>query len=131
MSDHKATVLIVDDESDMRALVRTWLELEGGYEVVAEAVDGQEALVAYDRLNAPPTPDVVILDSRMPGLSGIDVAEEMLRRVPRQRIVLFTAFADDALVRRAADIGVRRVISKSDYAELPRIIRTISHEESS
>jgi NarL family two-component system response regulator LiaR len=124
----RATILIVDDEADMRALVRTWLELEGDYEVVAEAVDGREALVVYDRLDAPPTPDVVILDSRMPGPSGIEVAEEMLRRVPSQRIVLFTAYADDDLVDRAADIGVRRVISKSDYADLPRVIRAVREE---
>jgi CheY-like chemotaxis protein len=126
VTDEKPTVLIVDDEEDMRALVRTWFALDGHYAVVAEAVDGRDALVIYDTLHAPPTPDVVILDNRMPGMSGLEVAREMLAKVPEQRIVLFTAYADAETEQRANEIGISRVVSKGDYAQLPAIIRSLT-----
>ncbi|HEY8721135.1 response regulator, partial [Pengzhenrongella sp.] len=65
------TVLVVDDDEDIRFLVRTVLT-RAGLEVVAEAIDGVEALAALERLDPPPDPAVVVLDNRMPGLSGLE-----------------------------------------------------------
>lgn len=125
MSDG-ATILIVDDDPDMRALVKTLIEVDGQHTVVAEAVDGPDALAVYRTLNAPPTPDVIILDNRMPELSGLQVAERILAQVPSQRIVLFTAFPDDETVSRADAIGIARVVSKDEFSTLPAIVRSLT-----
>jgi CheY-like chemotaxis protein len=79
-SDAMPTVLIVDDEIDMRTIVRLVLQSASqGITVVAEAVDGVDALTVFENLKHPEVPDVVILDNRMPGRMGIEVAEEIRR----------------------------------------------------
>jgi DNA-binding NarL/FixJ family response regulator len=121
----RTTVLIADDEDDVRLLVKLRLELAGDIEVVAEAIDGDEALAAYEALDAPPVPHVVVLDNRMPGLTGLDVAALLRERVPSQRIVLYTAFVDEATIERAGELGIAAVVSKDNVAELPGIIRRV------
>ncbi|HLG01014.1 MAG TPA: response regulator transcription factor [Acidimicrobiia bacterium] len=117
------TALIVDDDIDIRALVRVVLEAsELGIHVVAEAVDGEEAVAVFERLVPPPVPAIVILDNRMPYLSGIEAAEEMRRIVPLQHIVLFTAYLTPALAARAKKAGIDACLSKSDVEELPALV---------
>ena len=73
------TMLIVDDEMDMRMLVRVVIEIANdGLSIVGEAADGAEALRVWRDLDGPPVPDVVILDNRMPELTGLEVAEQIL-----------------------------------------------------
>ncbi len=121
--DGHPTVLIVDDEIDMRLLVRVILEsARHGVEIVGEAVDGLEALSVFESLDPPEVPDVVILDNRMPGRSGIEVAAEMLAKEPAQHIVLFSGFITDELIAQAEAIGVDACVSKSDYESLPQIV---------
>lgn len=116
-----ATVLLVDDEPDIRELARLFLEM-GGLEV-SEASDGSQALERYAELNPPPQPSVVVLDNRMPGLSGVEVAEKMLSIYPDQLIVLFSAFLDRATQDAAHAVGVTACVSKTDIKRLPEIIR--------
>jgi DNA-binding response OmpR family regulator len=88
-----ATILIVDDEPHVRALIRDTLELED-HEVL-EAVDGPSALSV---LREADLPDCVVLDIMMPGISGLDVLTE-LRRQPATKelpVILLTAMSDDA-----------------------------------
>ena len=126
MADQSGTtVLVVDDDDDMRALVRMRLELADDIRVVAEAVDGPEALATFARLGAPPVPEVVLLDNRMPGMTGLEVAAELRELVPTQHIVLFTAFADDETAQRCQALGVR-LVSKDQVAELAEIVRSLS-----
>lgn len=119
------TVLVVDDDDDMRELVTMKLELAGDIEVVAQAVDGPKAIEEFERLGAPPTPRVVVLDNRMPGMTGLDVAEQLIQRVPGQHIILFTAFVDDVVLASARAIGVTEVVSKSDINRLPELVRSL------
>ena len=116
-------MLVVDDDEDMRALVRLRLEMAGDIDVVAEAIDGPDALAVFRRLDAPPVPGVVVLDNRMPGMTGLDVARELLRQVPDQRIILFTAYADDDVIAQADQIGVSHVVSKDRVADLVALLR--------
>ncbi len=125
--DAHPTVLIVDDEFDIRLLVRTILEAaDVGVEVVGEAADGFDAMAVYETLDPPEVPDVVILDNRMPGREGIEVAQQMLEREPRQNIVLFSAFVTPDLEARAEAIGVRACVGKSDFAQLPDLVRRLA-----
>ena len=121
--DSHPTVLIVDDEIDIRLLVRVILESSGlGVEVVGEAGDGLDAMAVYATLDPPEVPDVVILDNRMPGRDGIDVAAEMLEQEPRQHIVLFSAFVTPELEAQARALGVRACVGKADFDRLPQLV---------
>ena len=121
------TMLIVDDELDMRMLVRIVIEMaNNGLDIVGEAADGREALQVWRDLEGPPVPDVIILDNRMPGLSGLEVAEEILKERPEQLILLYSSFLDDAVRARAAEIGVTRCVSKQELEELPDLVRGLT-----
>jgi len=116
-----ATVLLVDDEPDIRQLARIFLEMDGLQ--VNEAADGAQALERYAELNPPPQPSVVVLDNRMPGLTGVQVAEKMLSIYPDQVIVLFSAFLDQETQDAARALGVTACVSKTEVKRLPAIIR--------
>jgi CheY-like chemotaxis protein len=118
------SVLVVDDEPDMRMLARVFLQ-RGGFNVVDEAADGPQALERFQSLNPPPIPSVVLLDNRMPGLTGLEVAEQMLAQHPSQVIVLFSAHLDGVVEEEARAIGIAACVSKTDASRLPEIIRTL------
>lgn len=120
-------MLIVDDELDMRMLVRIVIEMaNNGLSIVGEAADGAEALRVWRDLDGPPVPDLVILDNRMPGLSGLEVAEQILAERPSQLILLYSAFLDDGVRARAAEIGITRCVSKHELEQLPSMIREVT-----
>ena len=125
MTTEPITVLIADDEEDMRMLVRVVLS-KANVEIVAEAIDGPEALDTIERLDPPPVPTALILDNRMPGMTGLEVAELVLARTPGQPIVLFSAFLTDEIRERAEAIGIRSCVSKTDIARLPRVIEELA-----
>jgi two-component system, chemotaxis family, chemotaxis protein CheY len=124
MTAAKPTVLVADDEPDMRELARVFLEMDG-FEVVGEAVDGAEALQHFVELDPPPVPSIVLLDNRMPIMTGLETAEKILDQHPAQLVVLFSAHLDDAVEQRAQDLGVAACVSKMDTARLSTILRAL------
>lgn len=121
------TMLIVDDEMDMRMLVRVIMEMaNNGLSIVGEAANGAEALQVWRDLNGPPVPDVVILDNRMPGLTGLEVAKQILQERPGQIIVLFSAFLDKEVRAAAAELGIARCVSKEELDQLPALIHELT-----
>jgi DNA-binding NarL/FixJ family response regulator len=101
-------VLIVDDNARFRVRARRWLECEG-YDVVGEAEDGASAIVAVRRHE----PDVVLLDVRLPDMSGLSVAERITRE-PGAPAVVLTSTEDVAdLGDRIAGSGARGFVPKS------------------
>ncbi|RYU09941.1 response regulator [Nocardioides iriomotensis] len=88
--------LLVDDVDDVRRLVRTALRFHGGFEVVAEARDGAEAV----RLAEDHHPDVVVLDLGLPDLAGREVLSQIRALSPTSKVVVYSGHdADDAWVR--------------------------------
>jgi CheY-like chemotaxis protein len=118
------SVFVVDDEPEMRLLARVFLE-RGGFDVVDEAEDGPQALERFHELNPPPIPSVVLLDNRMPGLTGLEVAEQMLALHPSQVIVLFSAHLEPIVEEKARAIGIAACVSKTKASRLPGIMRTL------
>jgi two-component system, chemotaxis family, chemotaxis protein CheY len=118
------TILVVDDEPDMRYLARVVLE-QGGISVTAEAGDGPEALLKLRDLEPPPVPTVILLDNQMPGPSGLEVAAQILACLPDQLIVLFSAYLSDDIVEEAERLGVAACVSKGDALNLAEIIRDL------
>lgn len=120
LHDTSIRVLIVDDEPDLRLLVRTMLTLDPRIEIVGEGVDGGEALELYERLR----PDVLVLDQRMPVFKGLEVARRVLADHEDQVVILLSAYLDDDVLQEASAIGIRGVIGKQRMADLaPEILR--------
>jgi two-component system, chemotaxis family, chemotaxis protein CheY len=115
------SVLLVDDEEVIRELARAVLE-RAGLHVLDEAPDGVIALERWHAQSPPDRPLVVLLDNRMPGLSGLEVAERMLGEYPTQLVVLFSAHLDRDIVDRAKGLGVRACVPKQDVIRLPGIL---------
>jgi len=112
-------VLIVDDEDDMRALVRATIEIANeGLSVAAEADDGETAVNTWREER----PEVVVLDQRMPGVSGLETAKRILAEYPEQAIVLFSSYLDGDVTREAARMGIRRCLAKDDIKQLPDVL---------
>ncbi|HVF32325.1 MAG TPA: response regulator [Acidimicrobiales bacterium] len=101
-------VLLVDDNADVRFLLRLTVELRPGLEVVAEATNGLEAL----RLAAETSPDIVILDREMPVAGGLEVLARLREACPTAVIVVYTAAVDPELHRAAASLGADGVRTK-------------------
>lgn len=112
------TTLIVDDEPDMRLLIGMSLTLDGACEVAAEASNGEQAIAAWKRER----PDVIVLDMRMPGLSGLDVARRIFQDDPTQPIVLCSAYLDDEDRAEAYRIGVVACVDKTDLSHLAEVV---------
>jgi YesN/AraC family two-component response regulator len=112
-------VLIVDDEEDMRALVRATIEVANeGLTVAAEAADGETAVSIVREQH----PEVVVLDQRMPGVTGLETARRILDEHPEQAIVLFSAYLDGDVVRAAQRLGVRMCLAKDNIRQLPDVL---------
>jgi YesN/AraC family two-component response regulator len=110
------STLIVDDEEDVRSLVRLVVEAANeGLFVSGEAADGDEALARWRE----DQPMAVILDQRMPGMSGLEVAQHMLAENPQQHIILFSAFLDGHTREEAQRLGVRICLDKTQVSRLP------------
>jgi DNA-binding NarL/FixJ family response regulator len=115
--------MLVDDQNLVRKGVRSLLELSEEIEVVAEAADGSEAI----RMIPEVEPDVVLLDMRMPGLSGLDVLQELSRSGILPPTIILTTFDDDELVLAGIRSGARGYLLKDvALAELVSAIKTVA-----
>ena len=121
---HGVTILVVDDDEDMRFLAKAVLE-STDIVVAAEAEDGPQALERLRELASPPIPTVIVLDNQMPGPSGLEVARKVLAELPDQLIILFSAFLNDDIVAEAERIGVTACVSKSEAINLGQIINDL------
>ena len=118
-----ARVLIVDDEPDMRFLIRAQIERANhGLAVAGEAADGWEAIDVWRQTR----PDVIVLDHQMPGPSGVEVADTILATQPDQIIILYTVNPTNPQLRGALTMGVRKVLDKARPFTLIDTIRTLT-----
>jgi two-component system, NarL family, invasion response regulator UvrY len=97
------TVLLVDDHALVRRGFRRLLEDDPLLAVVGEASSGDEAVALYHSLR----PDVVVMDSAMPGMSGIAATRAILADQPGARILMLSMHSEETLVRQALAAGAR------------------------
>jgi DNA-binding NarL/FixJ family response regulator len=117
------TVLIVDDHPVVRQGLRVLLEVHDGIEVAGEAADGEAALA----LAATLSPDVILLDLKLPGLDGIGVLTELRSRGISSRVLVLTSANDPAQVSRAVQAGASGFLYKDvDPDALIRAIRAVN-----
>jgi two-component system response regulator NreC len=105
-------VLLADDHGIVRKGLRSTIESEPGYEVVAEASNGREAV----RLSQQLKPDIAIMDIAMPQLNGIDAAEQIHKLSPNTRVIILSMHSDESYVIRVLAAQARGYILK-DSAE--------------
>jgi two-component system response regulator DesR len=114
---------LAEDQSLVLGALAALLGLERDIEVVATAPDGENAL----RLVREHTPDVLVTDIEMPGMSGIELAAAVRRDLPKTRVVIVTTFARPGYLRRALDAGVSGYLLKDAPAsELAEAIRRVN-----
>ncbi|MBW5445490.1 response regulator [Cohnella sp. CFH 77786] len=119
-------VLIADDHPLFRQGVQTMLEMTEDLHCVGEATTGEEAVKLAQELE----PDVILMDIRMPGLSGMEAAQRIRAAYPEIRILMLTMFKDDASVLTAMKTGARGYILKdASKDEILRAIRAVASGE--
>ena len=101
-------VLLVDDQNLVRQGVQALLEIAEDIEVIGEARSGQEALELIPELN----PDVVLLDMRMPGMSGLDVLHELAQANQLPPTIILTTFDDEELILAGVKAGAKGYLLK-------------------
>ncbi|MDP9420841.1 MAG: response regulator [Actinomycetota bacterium] len=123
--DEPIRVMVVDDTDHVRRMLRNMLDLDG-FAVVAEAASGLEAIEQVEQVAV----DVVVIDYKMPALDGLETAARIRAAHPDLVMILYTAFVDPELERRAADVGVSLVLGKIEgleslEREITRLCRTL------
>ena len=101
-------LLLGDEQRLMREGLHTLLDMEPGLQVVGEAANGQEALNAY----AASTPDVVLMDVRMPVMDGVEATRQLRARWPAARVIILTTFDDDEYVFEGLRAGAAGYLLK-------------------
>ena len=100
-------VLVVDDTEHVRGMLVDMLELDG-FNVVGQAASGEEATQVCSQVS----PDVIIMDYKMPGMDGLTAARAIRNERPDQAIVLYTAYLDAELEAQAKAAGVAMTVGK-------------------
>jgi two-component system, response regulator PdtaR len=113
-------VLVVDDHPMVREALAELLD-QAGFEVVGEADDGADAVALAEQLE----PDVVLMDLRMPVLSGLDAAPLIKEACPATQVVLLSAFDSPALERQAEEAGCFAYLVKGGP---PGDLRLVLHQ---
>ena len=116
-------VLLVDDQTLVRQGVRSLLELSDSVRVIAEAADGDQAIAMIPEVQ----PDVVLLDMRMPGKSGLDVLHALFSRNALPPTIILTTFDDDELVLSGLKAGAKGYLLKDVTLEqLVEAVETVA-----
>ena len=108
MTEKSIRVLLVDDQTLVRQGVRSLLALADGIEVVAEASDGKQAVDMIPQLQ----PDVVLMDMRMPVMSGLEALQALARTNSLPPTIILTTFDDDQLVLAGLKAGAKGYLLK-------------------
>ena len=104
-------VVIVDDDRLVAVSLKTILESDAAITVAALGYSGEDAVILYEREQ----PDILLMDIRMNGISGLEAAERILFSDPEAKILFLTTFLDDAYIIKALRIGAKGYILKQDF----------------
>ena len=119
-------ILVVDDHPIVRSGLTSVLASQADFDVVGEATNGDEAIAAAARLS----PDLILMDLRMPVRNGVDASAAILAARPSTRIVVLTTYASDGEVLRAIEAGaVGYLLKDVPHEELFRALRAVARGE--
>lgn len=118
---HPLSVVLVDDDALVGSSLRTILEARGTVTVAALGTKGAEAAALYEAHR----PDIILLDIRMPDMSGLAAGAAILATHPEARVVFLTTFADDDYIVQALRIGARGYLIKQEAAGLAEALSAV------
>ncbi|MCX6054589.1 MAG: response regulator transcription factor [Chloroflexi bacterium] len=122
----KQRIILVDDHEVVRLGLKSLLERHPHFEVIGEASTAKEAMEQVERL----LPDVVIMDIRLPGTSGIEACEEITKNFPDIRVIMLTSYAEDEMLFSAIRAGASGYVLKQIGADdLMRAIEAVGRGE--
>lgn len=104
----KQRIILVDDHEVVRIGLKTLLDRHPDFDVVGEASSAREAIEKTSTLK----PDVVVMDIRLPGTSGIDACEEIVKRYPDTKVLMLTSYAEDEMLFSAIRAGASGYVLK-------------------
>ncbi len=104
-------IIVVDDDILVSSSLKTIIEANENFKVLAIANSGEEAITLYNKHQ----PDIVLMDIRMGQMSGLEAAEEILKNFNEAKILFLTTFADDEYIIKALKIGAKGYILKQHY----------------
>ncbi len=113
-------VLIVDDQPPFRDAARTVVSVIKGWQVVAEAASGEDAVAAADATS----PTIVLMDINLPGISGIEATRRIVEAAPATRVILLSTYQADDLPADALSCGAAAYVRKEDLT--PRVLREVA-----
>jgi two-component system, NarL family, response regulator DevR len=122
----KQRILLVDDHEVVRLGLKSLLERHPQFDIIGEASSAREAL----ELVANHHPDVVVMDIRLPGTSGIEACEEITTRFPETRVLMLTSYAEDEMLFSAIRAGASGYVLKQiGGEELVRALEAVARGE--
>lgn len=114
-------VLVTDDDKLVSASLKTILEADTEIEVVGIANSGLEAIACYENLK----PDIVLMDIRMDGMTGLEAAERILASDLVAKILFLTTFSDNDYIVKAFQIGAKGYLLKQHYASIAPALKAV------
>jgi two-component system, NarL family, invasion response regulator UvrY len=122
LSAEQINLLVVDDHRLVRKGIVSLLKSAGGFNVVAEAGDGEEAI----QLCKKHSPDVVLMDLQMPGIGGLEATKKLLRLFPTVKVLALTVCDSDLFPARFLEEGASGYITKDcNFDEIAQAIKTV------
>lgn len=115
------TLLIVDDDTLVAQSLQAILEASGEVTVLAVGTSGKEALSLYKQYK----PDILLMDIRMDGMSGLEAGESILTQHPEARLLFLTTFSDDEYIIKALHIGAKGYLLKQDFKSILPALKAV------
>ena len=120
------SILVADDHPVVRVGVRTLLETNPRWKIVAEASNGREAVERARKLR----PDLAILDISMPLLNGLESARKIAQQSPKTRVLILTMYDSEEMVEKTLDSGAHGLVRKSEAEkELVAAVSAVLHDK--
>lgn len=119
-------IVIVDDDNIVAMSLKTIIEATGNISVAALGNSGSEAVALYEQYK----PDVLLMDIRMDGMTGLEAGEIILRNDSNAKILYLTTFSDDEYIVKALKTGAKGYILKQDFQGIAPALETIMNGQS-
>lgn len=119
-------VLVVDDDKLVAISLKTILEADGDISVVGMGHSGEEAIALYREHQ----PDVLLMDIRMEGMTGLKAAECILKEFKAAKILFLTTFSDDEYIVKALNIGAKGYLLKQDFEGIVPALKSVDGGQS-